>query len=454
MLDPAGPPGGDLGDAGKATTPPRIGRYRWVICALLFFATTINYVDRLVLGLLKPTLEVEIGLTDAQYGWINFAFTGAYAIGMLGIGRMMDRLGTRQGFSIAVTVWSLAAMAHAAARSAFGFGVARFALALGEAGNFPGAVKTVAEWFPKRERALATGIFNAGSNVGAIIAPLVVPLIVIYLGWEWAFILTGAAGFVWLAFWLLMYRRPEEHPRVSAAELAYINSDPPEPTTKIPWIRLLPHRQMWAFAAGKFLTDPIWWFYLFWLPDFLGKTYDLDLKTFALPLIVIFLAADVGSIGGGWLSSSLIRRGWSVNAARKTAMLMCALAVVPILFAVKASNVWIAVTLIGLATAAHQGWAANLFTLVSDTFPRRAVGSVVGLGGTAGAIGGMLISVIVGYLLQWTGSFVAPFVMAASAYLIALAVIHLLVPRLEPANFETGTTGSAFETPPAAGESG
>ena len=324
-------------------------------------------------------------------------------------------------------------MGHALARTAFGFGIARGGLGLSEAGNFPAAIKTVAEWFPKKERALATGIFNSGSNVGAIVAPLTVPWIAINYGWRRAFIITGALGFVWLVFWITLYRKPEEHPRVSRAELAYIQSDPAEPVVKIPWARLLPHRQTWAFAAGKFCTDPIWWFFLFWLPKFLHETYGLTLSGLGPPLVVIYLAADVGSIGGGWLSSTLIKSGRSVNAGRKTAMLICALCVVPIIFAVRASGLLVAVGLIALATAAHQGWSANLYTLVSDTFPRRAVGSVVGIGGFAGAASGMLIATVTGYLLQWTGSYVPIFFVAASAYLFALLLIHLLVPRLEPA---------------------
>jgi len=411
----------------------RFGHYRWVICALLFFATTINYIDRQVLGILASPLQKELGWSESQYGWIAAAFTGAYAVGLVVVGRLMDRLGTRKGFSIAVIFWSVAAMGHALARTAFGFGIARGGLGLSEAGNFPAAIKTVAEWFPKKERALATGIFNSGSNVGAIVAPLTVPWIAINYGWRRAFIITGALGFVWLVFWITLYRKPEEHPRVSRAELAYIQSDPAEPVVKIPWARLLPHRQTWAFAAGKFCTDPIWWFFLFWLPKFLHETYGLTLSGLGPPLVVIYLAADVGSIGGGWLSSTLIKSGRSVNAGRKTAMLICALCVVPIIFAVRASGLLVAVGLIALATAAHQGWSANLYTLVSDTFPRRAVGSVVGIGGFAGAASGMLIATVTGYLLQWTGSYVPIFFVAASAYLFALLLIHLLVPRLEPA---------------------
>jgi MFS transporter, ACS family, hexuronate transporter len=419
----------------------RVGRYRWVICAMLFFATTINYIDRQVLGILATdeTFKRTIGWNEAEYGYVNTAFQAAYAIGLLIVGNLMDRFGTRKGFSLAIIFWSVAAMFHSAARSALGFGVARFALGLGEAGNFPAAIKTVAEWFPKKERALATGIFNSGSNVGAIVAPLTVPWIAVTYGWQWAFIITGVLGFVWLVFWLLTYRRPEEHPKLSRAELAHIQSDPAEPTTKIPWARLFPHRQTWAFAIGKFLTDPIWWVYLFWLPKFLNTNYGLNITQIGLPLVVIYVAADVGSIGGGWLSSKLINSGWTVNKARKTAMLVCAISVVPIMFAAKASNLWVAVALVSLAAAAHQGWSANIFTMASDMFPRRAVGSVVGIGGMAGSIGGMLIATTVGLILQYTGSYLPIFIIAGSAYLIALTIIHLLAPRLAPADVESAT---------------
>ena len=419
-----------------------IGRYRWVICALLFFATTINYIDRQVLGILATdeSFKRTIGWNEAQYGYVNTAFQAAYALGLLIIGNLMDRFGTRKGFSFAVGFWSVAAMCHALARSAFGFGVARFSLGLGEAGNFPASIKTVAEWFPKKERALATGIFNSGSNVGAIVAPLAVPWIVVNYGWQWAFIITGTLGFIWLAFWLMTYRRPEEHPKLSRAELAYIQSDPAEPTTKIPWARLIPHRQTWAFAIGKFLTDPIWWVYLFWLPKFLNTNYKLDITQIGLPLVVIYVSADVGSIGGGWLSGSLIKRGWTVNKSRKAAMLVCALAVVPIMFAAHASNLWVAVALVSLAAAAHQGWSANIFTMASDMFPRRAVGSVVGIGGMAGSVGGMLIATTVGLILQYTGSYLPIFIIAGSAYVVALLIIHLLAPRLEPASVESAAS--------------
>jgi MFS transporter, ACS family, hexuronate transporter len=425
----------DVSDA-KVGTAGRVGNYRWVICALLFFAATINYVDRQVIGILKSTLQSNFGFTEIDYSNIVFWFQLAYALGLLIVGRMMDWLGTRTGFSLSVVFWSIAAMGHALASSVAGFSIARFFLGVGEAGNFPASVKTVAEWFPKKERAFATGIFNAGTNVGALVTPLVVPWITITYGWQWAFIITGAIGFVWLIFWLLFYRKPEEHPSLSKSELAYIQSDPPDPVVKIPWSKLFPHRQTWAFAVGKFMTDPIWWVYLFWLPDFLYKNHGLSLKTFGLPLAVIYIIADVGSVGGGWISSALIKKGWSINAGRKTAMLICALCVVPIVFASQTKSLWTAVILIGIAAAAHQGWSANMFTLTSDMFPRKAVGSVVGIGGMAGAIGGMFIAKIVGYILESTGSYIPIFIIAASAYLVALALVHLLAPRLEPAKIE------------------
>jgi Sugar phosphate permease len=415
-----------------------IGKYRWVICAMLFFATTINYIDRQVLGILATDqhFKTAIGWNEAEYGYVNTAFQAAYALGLLVVGRLMDRFGTRKGFSFAIVFWSVAAMGHALAKSALGFGTARFFLGLGEAGNFPASIKTVAEWFPKKERALATGIFNSGSNVGAIAAPLVVPFIAVNYGWQLAFIMTGTIGFIWLIFWLMIYRKPEEHPKVKAAELAYIQSDPAEPTTRIPWGSLIPLKQTWAFAIGKFLTDPIWWVYLFWLPKFLNTNYKLNITQIGLPLVVIYVVADIGSIGGGYLSSKLIKRGWSVNKSRKLAMLICAVAVVPIVFAAKASNLWVAVGLVSLAAAAHQGWSANIFTMTSDMFPRRAIGSVVGIGGMAGSIGGMLIATTVGLILQYTGSYFPIFIMASSAYLIALVIIHLLVPNLEPAKID------------------
>jgi MFS transporter, ACS family, hexuronate transporter len=420
-----------------AAVAPAVGRYRWVICALLFFGTTINYVDRQVLGILARDLQREIGWTELQYGNIVAAFSAAYAIGLILAGRLMDRFGVRTGYAVALTIWSIAGMVTALARTPIQFGLCRALLGLGEAGNFPAAIKGVAEWFPKKERAFATGIFNAGTNVGAVVAPLTVPWIAINLGWQWAFFLTGAIGFLWLAFWLPMYRKPELHPRLSKAELALIQSDPPDPPGRTPWVRLIPHRQASAFAIAKYMTDPIWWFYLFWTPNFLRDVHKLDLSTIPLPLIVIYLIADVGSVGGGWLSSRFIKRGWTVNKARKTAMLICALSVTPVLLVPRIESLWVAVLLIGLAAAAHQGWSANVFTLVSDSFPRQAVGSVVGIGGMAGAVGGVVFAVVTGVLLQLRpGDYSVNFVVAGSIYLVTLGLIHLLVPQIRQADVD------------------
>ncbi|MGH8146076.1 MAG: MFS transporter [Rhodanobacteraceae bacterium] len=412
------------------------GTYRWRICAMLLAVTTMNYMDRQVLGVLAPFLQQRIGWNQIEYGYIVTAFQAAYAIGMVGAGAIIDRLGTRIGYAIAIGVWSLAEMGHALATTAIGFGIARFALGLGESGNFPAAVKTVAEWFPRRERALAVGVFNSGTSIGAIVAALLVPVITVEWGWRAAFLLTGALSAAWIVAWLVWYRAPGKNSTLTMAELDYIRSDPPEPEVRVPWLRILRHRQAWAFAAAKFMTDPIWWFFLFWLPKFLHATYGLSLLGLGPPLIVIFVLADAGSIAGGWLAGRFVKRGWDINHARKGAMAVCAVAVVPVVFAAHASHLWVAVGLIGLATAAHQGWSANVFTLPSDMFPRRAVGSVVGIGGFAGAIGGMMISTLTGFLLQITGSYVPIFVIAGSAYLAALLVVHLLVPRLQPARMD------------------
>ncbi len=416
------------------------GYFRWIICAILFFATTINYIDRQVIGILAPVLQKDIGWNEIEYGYIVTAFQGAYAIGLLLIGRFIDKIGTKSGYSISMFVWSIAAMGHALVQTVFGFGLARFFLGLGESGNFPAAIKATAEWFPKKERAFATGLFNSGANVGAVIAPLIVPWLTLTWGWQECFIFTGALGFIALALWLWIYQVPEKSKWVSKEELQYIKSDPVEDeSVKIPWLRLLKHRQTWAFVVGKFLTDPIWWFYLFWLPKFLNEHYKLNLAHLGLPLIVIYTMTSVGSIGGGWLSSVFIRHNWSINKGRKTAMLICAICVVPIIFASVVSDLWLAVGLIGLAAAAHQGWSANLFTLVSDMFPNRAVGSVVGLGGMAGSIGGMLIATAAGVILQVTGHYLSLFIISGTVYLIALLIIHFLVPNMEPAQLAEAT---------------
>jgi MFS transporter, ACS family, hexuronate transporter len=410
----------------------RMGYFRWTICALLLVGTTKNYMDRQVLGVLKTVLQHDFHWNEIDYSNLVFAFQAAYAVGMVVVGRVIDRLGTRLGYALAMVFWSMASMGHAIGSSFTSFVVARSALGFGEAGVFPASIKTVAEWFPKKERALATGIFNAGTNVGAIVTPLVVPWITVHWGWRSAFLFTGALGFVWLIFWLLLYRKPEEHPRLSRAELDYICSDPSPTVTKIEWFRLITYRQTWAFVVGKFMIDPIWWFYLFWVPDFLQRKHGVAFIRIGVPILVIYLMADVGSVAGGWFSSRLIHHGKSVNLARKSAMLACAICVVPIVFAYRVDSMWDAVLLIGLAAAGHQGFSANLFTLTSDTFPAQAIGSVVGMGGMAGAIGGMLIAKIVGYTLQWTGSYMVPFLMAGCAYLLALAAIQILTPKLEP----------------------
>lgn len=394
--------------------------FRWYVCGLLFFATTINYVDRQVLALLKPVLEKELGWREAQYGWIVFAFQLAYALMMPLAGRLIDWAGTRLGYAVAVAGWSLAAMAHALARSATGFGIARFALGLSESANFPAAIRTVADWFPQRERALATGIFNSGANVGAILAPLVVPYLALHYGWRSAFLATGAIGFLWVLLWLFFFRQARENPDLSAEE---------ENSESVPFARLLASRAAWAFILGKFLTDPVWWFYLFWLPGFLNRTYGLDLSSIGLPIIVVYQASAVGSIGGGWIPAMLVKRGWRPNRAREAAMLICALAVTCVIFVMWArANLWLAVALVSIAAAAHQGWSANLYTLASDLFPRGAVASVVGLGGFGGAVGGMLVAPMVGYWLDWShGAYGPLFVVAGSMYLVAFAAIRLLV---------------------------
>ena len=416
-----------------ATVPSRLGYFRWIICGLLLLGTTKNYMDRQVLGVLKTTLQHDFSWNEIQYGNLVSAFQIAYAAGMLLVGGLIDRLGTRLGYALAMIFWSLASMGTALASSLTGFRMSRYALGFGEAAVFPASIKAVAEWFPKKERALATGIFNAGTNVGAIITPLIVPWIVLRWGWQGAFVGIGAIGFVWLFIWLLIYRKPEDHRGVSKAELDYIRSDPQEPVGKTKWVRLFPLRQTWAFAMGKFLTDPVWWFYLFWVPGFLQSKHGLALTGIGIPIMAIYLISDVGSVAGGWLSSSLIKRGRSVNAARKIAMLICAVGVLPVVFAYRVESTLSAVLLIGLAAACHQGFSANLYTLTSDMFPVRAVGSVTGIGGMAGAIGGWLMAKVVGHVLQWTGSYMIPFAMAGSGYLLALIVIHGLTPRLEPA---------------------
>jgi MFS transporter, ACS family, hexuronate transporter len=416
-----------------------VGSYRWRICTLLFFATTINYIDRQVLSLVvtNDTFLNDVGLMGPDgklnkelFGYLDAAFKGAYAMGFLVMGNLLDKIGTRKGFSIAIILWSLAAAGHSMARGISGLWIFRFLLGFGEAGNFPACIKTVAEWFPKKERSFATGLFNAGSNIGAILAPVLVAFLLGTYGWEYTFIVTGTLGFLWLFFWLLIYRKPSEHTSLSASEFSYIHSDPAEAEVKIPWIGLLGKRKTWAFAGGKFLTDPVWWIYLTWLPTFFKEQHHIDIKSMIVPMITIYLISDLGSIGGGWLSSHLIKSGWSINKARKLTMLICALCVVPIFFAGFTSNLWVAIALISLATAAHQGWSANLFTMVSDSFPKQATASVTGIGGMSGAIGGMLMAGFGGLIYQNYGP--APlFIISSFAYLVALGVVSYLNPNLD-----------------------
>ncbi|WP_082356253.1 MFS transporter [Novosphingobium sp. AAP83] len=408
----------------------KAGRYRWVIVALLFAATAVNYIDRQMIGVLKPTLVAEFGWTEGDFAAIVFWFQVAYAIGYIGFGRIVDALGARLGYTIAIVIWTLGHMAHGFATGVTSFAAARFGLGVGESGNFPAGIRAVTDWFPQRERAFAIGLFNAGANVGAIITPLLVPVLVLYFGWRAAFFITGIFGVVWLLAWWFIYRHPSEHPRVSKEELAWIQQDPVDPVEPIGWSKLLTVRETWAYALGKFLIDPIWWFFLFWLPGYLFERYDMDLKTFGLPLAAIYLISDFGSIAGGWMSSRLIKAGHSVNFARKSTMLLAAVCVLPIWFAQSIDSVWGAVLIIGLATAAHQAFSANLYTIPSDMFPRGAVGSVVGIGGTVGALGGMGMALFTGYILDSTGSYEILFAICASAYLVALAVVHMLSPRL------------------------
>jgi ACS family hexuronate transporter-like MFS transporter len=412
----------------------RMTRVRWIVLGLVFLATTLNYLDRLVMGILAPDLQARYEISNVEYGYIQSTFAFCYAVGQLISGGLLDRFGTRVGYAVALAAWSATSMLHALARGPLAFGIARGLLGLSESPAFPAATKTLAEWFPRRERAFAFGFVNAGTNMGAILAPAVVPWLAVTYGWQWAFAGTGLLGFLWLALWLPLYRKPREHPRVSAAELALIESDPPETAVHVPWRELLRYRQTWAFAVGKFLTDSMWWFYMTWLPKFLHDRHGLDLLQMGLPLVAIYVMADLGSIAGGFLSSTMIRNGSSVNRARKTALVICAVGVLPIAFAQAVNGMWTAVLILGLATAAHQGFSTNLYTLVSDLFPKRAVASVAGIGGTFGYGGASLFQLLVGYLVVGSHpNYVVPFICASVAYLIAVFAIHLLAPRLTPA---------------------
>jgi len=421
--------------AAAAGEAPRFG-YRWTICAMLFFATTINYIDRQVMGILGPTLQHDLGWSTQQFGDVVSWFQFAYGLGFLGVGRLLDRVGVKKGFTLAIATWSLAAMSHALARTALGFSLARAALGLGESANFPASIKAVAEWFPKKERALATGTFNAGSNLGAIIGPIVVPVIALTIGWRYAFLFTGLLVVLWLIAWWRVYYEPDQHPRVSAAELAYIRSDrdeaaQEEDATKIPWYRVLAHRQAWGFIIAKSMTDPVWWFYLFWLPTFLDTEYSIKLSHLAAPLVVCYVAADVGSIFGGWLSGAIIKRGHSVNFGRKLAMAIAAVLIVPTMFAPRSPTMWTAVAIVSVALASHQWWSANIFTTASDMFPRKAVGFIVSIGGFGGAIVGWGFQRIVGRVLEATHNNYTPiFLYCGLAYVTAWLILQALAPRL------------------------
>jgi ACS family hexuronate transporter-like MFS transporter len=408
------------------------GTIRWRICALIFAAVVLSYIDRLVLSVLKPTLQLRYGWSEEGYGDIVFWFQAAYGIAFLVFGRLIDRLGAKTGYLLAMSIWTLAHMAHAFVTSTLGFALVRIPLALGEAGTYPAALAAAAEWFPRRERAFAIGIFNAGANVGAIVTPLIVPVITLALGWQSAFLITGLFNIVWIGAWVLYYRRPRTHPAIQPAELAYIESDPPIEQARVPYLALLKMRQTWAYFLGRFLIDPVWWMFLFWLPDFFSKQYGVQLANFGPPLVAIYLIADVGSVLGGLFSSRLLAAGWSPNRARKTAMFACAMVVIPVAFATYVPHLWMAVALIGLACAGHQGFSSNLFAMPADLFPRWALGSVVGIGGFAGALGGMLMAKSAGWILQSIGSYAPIFAFCGVAYLLALGVFHLINPRYLP----------------------
>src|ERR1700683_923277 len=409
-----------------------LGGVRWTICAMLFVATSINYMDRQVIAILKPTLEHSIGMTEVSYGYIVDAFQIAYAIGLLVAGRLMDKLGTRIGYILVMVTWSLSAMGHALASTVLEFGVARFFLGLGESGNFPAAIKTIAEWFPQNERSLATGIFNSGANVGAILAPAIVPWVTLRWGWHVAFLTTGLFSVLWILWWLRYYRRPADHATLTAWELQHIYQDAAADLgPAIPWRRLLGYRQTWAFSIAKFLTDPIWYFYLFWLPSYFSAKFNLNLSHLGLPLIIVYNVSAIGSIGGGWLPTPFRRLGLTSTNARLAAMLLCAFLVVPIYAASSVKSVWTAIALISVAAGAHQGWSANLFTTSSDMFPRSSVGSVVGIGGMAGSVGSALFAFFAGHTLQLTHSYKSLFSIAAGAYLLALIILCLLAPGLK-----------------------
>lgn len=419
----------------------KTGNYRWFICFLLFAATTINYIDRQIFGLLKPELERVFNWSETDYSRIVMAFTACYAIGQLVYGKIIDRIGTKLGYMISVSIWSVAAMAHALARGVLGFGIVRAILGLGESGNYPGGVKTASEWFPKKERALAIGMLDSGSNIGACVGPILVPWLLAVYGWQWAFIITGSLGFIWLTVWILFYDSPAKNKRLSQAELEYINSDADdkgeETTGKVSWGQLLRLKQTWAFIAGKFFTDPIWFFFLFWLPSYFTTYFHLDLKKPSLPLVIVYAGTMIGSLGGGYLSSWLIKKGWPVYKARKLALLVAAFCVIPIIATRYTTDMWVVVGLIALSVAANQAWSANIFSIVPDMFPKKAVSSVVGLGGMFGAIGSVLFPIFIGFILDFykaQGNIVTGyniiFLICGCSFLIAWTLIHFITPKM------------------------
>jgi MFS transporter, ACS family, hexuronate transporter len=429
------------------TTQEKIGKYRWTICGLIFFATTINYIDRNVISFLKSTFTTDLGWTDGDYADVEITFKIFYAIGMLGAGRLIDKLGTKIGYGLYTLLWSLVGVATALVSTVTGFKIVRGALGLTESGNFPAAIKTVAEWFPKKERALATGIFNSGANIGAIVTPIVVPIILFNYGWQATFVITGLLGFIWFIFWIIFYEVPKKQKRLGAAELAYIESDKDEiPQSavnqpKLSWGKLLTYKQTWAFVVGKFLTDPIWWFYIFWLPDFFESVYHIKLQAASWPVATVYIISTVGSVGGGWLPMYFMRKGWPVFKARKTSMLIYAFFVLPIFFALVLGkmNMWYAVAVIGIAAAAHQAWSANIFTTVSDMFPKNATASVTGIGGMFGGLGGIALSLFVQKKMfvhyraidQIETAYYIMFGICAGAYLLGWLFMHFLVPKMK-----------------------
>ena len=416
--------------SGTSSEARPASNYRWIICGMLFAITTINYMDRNILGVLKPTIQGDLHFTETDFGNIIFFFSIAYAIGYAGMGWLTDKIGIRLGLAAAAVIWCVASTAHGLVSSVAGFILARIVLGLGEGGNFPTCIKTVATWFPVRDRALATGVFNCGSNIGAMLAPLIGALVVALSGWQAAFYVTGMIGLIWVAFWLVNYRSPDEHPRVTPSELAYINQDPEVATEKVPWSKLLTYAGTWVYLAGGVLTNPAWWFYNNWVPSFLNSKFHVSLFAVGLPLVLIYLLTDVGSIAGGWVSGKLIKGGMDVFPARKITLLICASCTVPVFLAPQTDSMWIAVVLIGIAMAAHQGFSANLFTLVSDTMPRGAVGSTVGLAGGISAIAGAFSAAVIGRVLDATGNnYTVVFFACASVYMIATAIIHLILPR-------------------------